>query len=153
MAQITGTLYNIIADAYSAIDVSLSGIQTQARVALDAIVDVDTLDYPDPSNADADAALEIELALLQTFNNAYVVAGNIVGSNSGLLQAVNAVNDFVITNTAGTDTATDKMLTWINDSGINWTQSACPDGWANISADAGYTVTGWITVLYPGGIV
>jgi len=160
MAQITTTLYNTIAQSYAAIDVALSGISLNARAALDAIVNVDTLDYPNPSNASADAALEIELALLQVFNNAYIGSQNIERSNSSLLDAVTAVNDFVITNTAGTATATAKLLAWINgvggDEGVSmqtedWSASYCPDGWANISEDAGYTVTGWNTVLYPAG--
>ena len=34
----------------------------------------------------------------------------------------------------------------------DWDASYCPDGWANLCADAGYTVTGWKTVLYPSGL-
>ena len=74
MAQIDRDLYRTIAVAYAAIDTSLADVGTDARTALDAIVDVDTTSYPDqtPSVADADAALEIELALLTPFNIAYV---------------------------------------------------------------------------------
>ena len=157
MAQISQALYNDIADAYAAIDTALSGIQANARIALDAIVDVDTLDYPNPSGgADADAALEIELALLQAFNSAYVAAGSLAASNSSLLDAVTAVNNFVIRNSSlTTGTATAKLLSWINDGmeAVSWTASYCPDGWEQISADAGYTTTGWHTVNYPAGVV
>ena len=153
MAQISQTLYNTIAQNYAAIDDALSGVTASARDALDAIVDVDTLDYPEAgSNASADAALEIELALLQVFNNAYVASANIANSNASLLDAVSAVNDFVITNKA-TGTAAAKMLAWINtDMSATWTDSYCPDGWANVCRDAGYSVVGWSTVLVTGGL-
>jgi len=149
MAQIGKTLYNTIAQEYASIQVSLSTVQTDARDALNAIVDVDTLDYPgDPSALiDADAALEIELALLQTFNIAYVSAGSLASSTSGLLDAVRAVNDHVITNISGTTTATAKLTKWINSSMDGyWTGASCPAGWEQFSSDAGYTTTDWVTV-------
>ena len=149
MAQIGKTLYNTIAQEYASIQVSLSTVQSDARDALNAIVDVDTLDYPgDPSALiNADAALEIELALLQTFNIAYVSAGNIASSTAGLLDAVTAVNDHVITNTSGTTTATAKLTNWINTEMKGyWTAASCPDGWGQFSSDAGYTTTDWVTV-------
>ncbi len=146
MAQITGTLYNDIADAYAAIQSSLSGIQTSARVALDAIVDVDTATYPQASTADADAALEIELALLAIFNNSYIAAGIIQNNNSSLLTAIKALNDFVITNILGDDPVTDKLTTWINVTMEgHWDGVYCPQGWANMSSDAGYDISGWNT--------
>ena len=76
MAQIDKNLYKTIADNYAAIDVSLAGVATNARTALDAIVDVDTGSYPEqsPSAPNADAALEIELALLTPFNISYISA-------------------------------------------------------------------------------
>ncbi len=145
MAQINKALYNDIIDAYAAIDSSLSGISANARTALDAIVDVTTSTYPDPS-ANADAALQIELALLQTFNNAYVAAQTIENSNASLLDAVIAVNDYVITEAAGTGTATAKLVDWINVEMLgSYTGTNCPIGWANISTDAGYTTTAWTT--------
>ncbi len=146
MAQIDQPLYNTIAQAYALIDVALSGVQSNARTALDAIVDIDTLDYPTGSAPDADAALEIELALLTAFNSSYIAAGNISNSNTSLLGAVRAVNDFVIKESAGTDTATVKLDTWINSkmSGY-WDGTSCPEGWANISSDAGYVTTDWVT--------
>ncbi len=148
MAQISQNLYRDIADAYATIDVALSGISTNARTALDAIVDVATTTYPlNPSAIDADAALEIELALLQTFNAAYVGAQSIGNSNAALVNAVTAVNDFVITNSGEAGTATVKLTNWVNaEMDGYWTGSACPEGWANISADAGYTTTDWVTV-------
>lgn len=145
MAQINKALYNDIIDAYAAIDVALSGIQSNARIALDAIVDITTTNYPDPS-VDSDAALEIELALLQIFNSAYIASANITNSTASLLDAVITVNDFVITNSDGTATATAKLLVWINTAMLTfYTGTNCPEGWANMSTDAGYDTTNWVT--------
>ena len=145
MAQIDRDLYRTIADAYADIDVALSGVATNARIALDAIVNVDTTTYPDatPSIADADAALEIELALLIPFNTAYVSSQSIATSIANLTAAVKVVNDYVILNGSGaTDQA--KLDNWINgDMAGNWTGDGCPQGWANISEDAGFTITNW----------
>ena len=148
MAQIDTDLYRVIADAYAAIDVSLSGVSTSARVALDAIVDVDTTTYPDatPSMADADAALEIELALLTPFNFAYVSSISLAGSVSSLLGAIKAVNNYVVLNGTGA-TAKLKLDAWINIAMAGaWTAGACPAGWANLCTDAGYDTTDWTTV-------
>ena len=148
MAQIDRDLYRSIADAYASIDVSLSGVSTDARTALDAVVDVDTTTYPDatPSVADADAALEIELALLAPFNSAYIQAQSISLNIANLLDAVRSVNNHVISNGPGS-TAKLKLDQWINgDMAGHWTGGACPSGWANISTDAGYDTTDWTTV-------
>jgi hypothetical protein len=147
MAQIDKDLYRDIADAYAAIDVSLAGVSSDARAALDAIVDVDTTTYPDatPSVADADAALEIELALLTPFNVAYIQAQSISLNVSNLLDAVRAVNNHVLANAPGVDSKT-KLDDWINVTMAgNWTGTDCPEGWANISSDAGYDSADWVT--------
>jgi len=116
---------------------------------LEAIVDVDTTTYPDatPSVADADAALEIELALLGPYNSAYIQSLNITLNISNLLDAVRAVNNHVVSNGSGADSQT-KLDNWINgDMAVHWgAGGACPQGWANLSADAGYTTTNWVTV-------
>ena len=150
MAQIGKALYNTIAQNYAAIQTSLSTIQADARAALDAIVDVDTLDYPgDPSaRIDADAALEVELTLLAVFNKAYISSGSIATSTAGLLDAVTAVNDYVISNvaTANGATATAKLLWWINSAMQGyWTGTYCPQGWADFCTDANYVTTDWDT--------
>jgi hypothetical protein len=148
MAQIDRDLYRSIADAYASIDTSLSGVAANARVALDAVVDVDTTTYPDatPSVADADAALEIELALLTPFNIAYTSSLGIASNIANLLDAVRAVNNHVVANGPGADTQT-KLDNWINgDMAGHWTGGACPSGWADISTDAGYVTTNWTTV-------
>jgi hypothetical protein len=150
MAQIDKDLYRDIADAYASIDTSLATVATDARTALDAIVDVDTTTYPDatPSVADADAALEIELALLTPFNAAYTQSLNISTNIANLLDAVRAVNNHVIANQTVGATSEAKLTNWINgDMATSWGDGgACPQGWANISEDAGYTITDWTTV-------
>ena len=147
MAQISTSLYKTIADSYASIDINLSGVATDARTALDAIVDVDTATYfgESPSNADADAALEIELVLLTPFNVAYVSSQNISVSVSALLDAVRSVNNHVVNNTSGADTSAVKLTSWINNQmNQSWTND-CPIGWANLSSDAGYDTSAWVT--------
>ena len=136
--QIETSLYQTLADAYAAIDVSLSSVSTDARTALDAILNV-TTSYGDPSG-NADAALEIELALLGTFNTSYVSSTNIVNSVGYLLDAVRALNNHVINNTSGSATAKSKLDTWINTT-MGW--SSVPGGWKNLCTDAGYNTTDW----------
>ena len=144
MAQISQTLYNTIAQSYALIEASLSGISENARDALDAIVNVDTADYPNPSNADADAALEIELALLATFNLAYTGSLTLAASNSSLLAAVSTVNSFVIKEQVYSGTAKAKLDYFINtDMAGYWSVSNCPQGWAEVSLDAGYDTSSW----------
>ena len=149
MAQIDRDLYRSIADAYASVDASLATVSTDARTALDAIVDVDTTTYPDatPSVADADAALEIELALLGPFNTAFIQAQNISLNIANLLDAVRAVNNHVIANGPGADSKT-KLDNWINlDMASSWGPGgAAPQGWADMSTDAGYDTTDWVTV-------
>ncbi len=143
-------IYNVIAQSYARINSDLSGIYSYARDAVGAIVDVTTANYPEPS-VDADAALEIEIALLGVFNDAYISSQSIQNSTSNLLDAVIAVNDFVIDEQGASagSTTTAKLQTWINsDMSGYWTGTAdslCPLGWANMSADAGYDTSGWNT--------
>ncbi len=144
MTQIETGLYKSIADAYAAIDVALSGVGENARIALDAIVDVDTTTYPDPS-ANADAALEIELALLSTFASSWRAAQNISNSVGSLLDAVRAVNNHVIANNIITGTTKAKMDDWINTQMNDTWTTECPVGWANLCIDAGYDTTDWVT--------
>jgi len=147
MAQIDTDLYRTIADAYALIDVALSGVTANARTAVDAIVDVDTTTYPDatPSISDADAALEIELALLTPFNSAYVQAQTISLNVANIIGAVISVNKHVIANGSGVDDKA-KLDNWINAQMLGeWTDEFCPQGWANLSEDAGYNVDDWST--------
>lgn len=149
MAQITGTLYNGIADDYASIQTSLDGIQTSARASLNDIIDVDTATYPQVSTADADAALEIELALLAPFNSAQIAAGTIQNSTSSLMTAVRALNDFVITNqdhsSVSSGTAKEKLDYFINTQMADyWTLTFCPPNWAVMSASGGYNTDDWV---------
>ncbi|MEQ9716111.1 MAG: hypothetical protein ABGF52_11340 [Candidatus Asgardarchaeum sp.] len=143
MAQIDPDLYKTIADAYAAIDNSLSGVSTQARVAVDAIVDISTTGYPDPS-ANPDAALELELALLTPFNTAFVGSSNLANSTGSILDAVRAINNHVINNSDQTGTATVKLNYWINTHmNTTWDGNVVPTGWKNLCADAGYATATW----------
>jgi hypothetical protein len=146
MTQISESLYNKIADYYSAIQVALSGVSTNAANAVYAIVDVDTLDYPNASIANDADALEIELALLQTFNSAYIGSQNIANSTASLIDAVVAINYFVIKNSTFDGTAAEKLTDWINTvMGASWTEGNCSVGWRDICLDAGYTTASWVT--------
>jgi len=62
-----------------------------------------------------------------------------------LLNAVRAVNNFVINQTGGTATSKLKLDNWINSSmNSTWT-TECPAGWATLSESAGYDTTDWAT--------
>ena len=144
MAQIQPSLYNTIAQAYALVDDSLSTVTTNTRAALDAVVDVSTSYGGSPSDGDADAALEIELALLGPFNAGYTSSTNLVASISTILQAIRVINNFVIDQTTGTATASSKLDTWINTTMAgSWTGASVPTGWKNLSEDAGFDVTNW----------
>lgn len=152
MAQIDPVLYNTISQAYAAVEVALSGVAANARSALDGIVDVDTTTYPDstPSVADADAALEIESALLSPYNAAYIQSLNIATNIASLLDAVRTVNNHVVSNSSFDGTDKEKLDNWINVEMDSYWSSAflytnsCPVGWSNLSLDAGYDITDWV---------
>jgi len=144
MAQIETSLYNTLAQAYALVDDNLSVITTNTRAALDAVIDVTTTYGGSPSVGDADAALEIELALLGPFNAGYISSTNLVASISTILKAIKVLNNFVINQTAGTATATSKLDTWINTTMAGaWTGGSIPTGWKNLCEDAGFDVTNW----------
>jgi hypothetical protein len=149
MAQIDQDLYRDISDAYAAIDAELAGVEGNARVALDAIVDVDTATYPVdvPSQPDADAALEIELALLTPFNSAYIQSRDIATNISNLLAAVKAANNHVIANGTGATSQIKLDNFIIYDMNGRWTGDFCPQGWANMCQDAGFNIDNWPTTV------
>jgi hypothetical protein len=147
MAQISPVLYNTIAQAYASIENSFSSVDLQARVAVDAIVDVTTFTYPDdtPSLADAEAALEIESILLSPFNLGYAGAQNISVSMSSITTAVRSLNNFVIRNSSFSGTSKEKLDNWINIEMLNyWTTVACPSDWAVLCSTTGYNTDDWI---------
>jgi hypothetical protein len=156
MAQIDPILYNTIAQSYASISDSLDTVEVDARTSVDSIVDVTTFDYPTvvPSAADAEAALEIELAVLSPFNSAYVQAQSISTNISEILDAVRTINDFVIAQSSFDGTGKEKLDNWINVEMFNyWSYGdegqfflyGTPSGWANLSESAGYNIDDWNT--------
>jgi hypothetical protein len=139
MTQITTTLYDSIATSYANAYEQMQLISGEIEDALHTLVDVTTGGYiPD----DDDAAVEIELALLTPLNSAANSIGNLTRSTSSLLQAVRAINNHVIDNATadyGT-TATDKLTYWVNTRMISEWPNGAPQGWYELSQDAGYTV-------------
>jgi hypothetical protein len=142
MAQIQSTLYRDIAEAYATVWTYLDGVQDQARIAVDAIVDVETAGYTPygGSVGDADAALAIELALLQKYNAAYLGSTTNV---SQYMDSVRAINNHVIANSDQTGTSNTKLAYWVNND-VSWTAGGCvPHGWMQMSLSAGYNIDGW----------
>ena len=74
------------------------------------------------------------------YNIAYTSSVNVSNSVSYLLDAVRAINNHVINNTTGTDTAKTKLDTWINTT-MPW--ASVPGGWKYLCADAGYDTSSW----------
>jgi len=156
MAQINPQLYEEIALAYASIWTFLDGVAGQAREAVDQVVDVTSTGYIPygETAADADAALEIELALLDVFNAAYISTTGIASSTSSLLDAVRAINNHCIQNWASTHdyanstsaTPDAKLTDWVN-GGVNWTNACVPVGWKELSQDAGYQTSVWNTCI------
>lgn len=155
MAQISETLYNSIVVAYVKIKENLDAVESGAREALMAIVDVNTATYgPDqpsvPSVDDENAALEIELALLSPFNAAYVGSKNVSSTTSFFTNAILNLNNFVIVNSSFSGTATLKLDDWINTSMDGfWTDenggalAKCPALWKEFCTSAGYNTDAW----------
>lgn len=151
MAQVNETTYLAIADYYANIDTFLSNVAAEALGAVHTIVNVTTTGYTPAdttgdSTYDAAAALELELALLDVFNAAYVAVSNVSSNTGSLLEAVRAINNIVIKNYSlhpgGSETTADGKLAAY----INQLTSQVPSGWQNLSEDAGYTVTAWTNV-------
>ena len=141
MTQITTGLYQTLGEAYADMYDTLQMVDDGALTALNALVDVTTTGY----SPGATAAVEIELALLEPLNLAYVSAIDVANSNALFLDAIRAINNHVISNVSGTSSATAKLTNWINsDMGVNnrWPNGA-PNGWAQFSSLAGYDISGW----------
>ena len=140
MTQITTTLYQQLAEDYADVWDQLQLIDDSATLALNHVVDVSTVTYI-PGNANA--ALEIELALLGPCNNAASAMTSVSLSTSPLLGAVRAMNGHVINNTTGTTTAKVKLDTWINENMIGLWPYGTANGWKQLSIDAGYDTDDW----------
>ena len=139
MTQITTTLYRLVAEDYSNVWEQLQLISDGTTRAVNNIVDVTSTGYA----GGAAAAVEIELALLGPFNAAATSMTNMVASTSSLLDAVRAINSHVINNTSGTDTAKVKLDTWVNVTMLTLWHSGVPNGWEELSSDAGYDTSDW----------
>ena len=140
MAQIITSLYKSYADAFALCDDYLNLAASSIEDALHDVVNVTTTGY----SAGQDAAVEIELTLLGPTNQANNSASDISTNTNGLLDAIRAINNFVIANSTTSGTAKAKLDAWINTSmDAVWTDSCCPVGWANLSSDAGYDTTDW----------
>ncbi len=139
MTQITTALYQQLAEDYSDVYDQLQLVSASAVLAVNHIVDVTSGGY----GAGAAAAVEIELALLQPFNTAQVGLAASTTTSATLLAAVRALNGHVINNTTGSTTAKAKLDTWVNTTmGTLW-HSGVPNGWQEISQDAGYNTDDW----------
>ena len=168
MAQIAKTTYYNIANDYAAIWSYLDGVAAQAQAGLYEVLDVTTGTYQPTaasgaaSPVSATAALEIEIALLNTFNSAYSSVQNISSASGSLLDAVRAINNFVINNYpsatdapngyGGTrastpDTKLADFVKYVAFVGTTPSENLCvPEGWYELSTEAGYDcdVAGWV---------
>ena len=148
-SKITPALYASIAEAYALIEEALSSVEAQALQGINAIVDVAT-SYDDSADIPAGTALEIELALLGTFNNAYLSSQGVAGSTTSYLAAVRAINNLVIAGSDLSTTSTDvqKLDDFIiTESLATFTNGCIPEGWSNLCESAGYNVDGWASYV------
>lgn len=135
--KMTGAVYKTVADAYSQIEIALTGIEAYAKDGVDAIVEINA-----STLLGEDEALAAELALLTVFNAAYLSSQSTAASTANFLAAVRAINNLVI---AGADTgATNqaKLDDFIMNE-VSWDGGCVPLGWANLCEDAGYTIDNW----------
>jgi hypothetical protein len=168
MAQIAKATYYNIANDYAAIWSYLDGVAAQAQAGLYEVLDVTTGTYQ-PTAASgaagavsATAALEIELALLNTYNSAYNAVKNIASSSSSLMDAVRAINNHVINNYPSStdapngyggvrattpDTKLADFVRFVAFAGATSHDHYCiPEGWYELCVQAGYDcdVAGWV---------
>lgn len=114
-------------------------VNDSAVLAVYHVVDVTSSGY----TPGAAAAVEIELALLAPCNVAQIAMSTVASNTSSLLDAVRAINGHVVNNTTGTATAKVKLDTWVNTTmGTIWGDGV-PNGWQELSEDAGYDTTDW----------
>lgn len=147
MAQITDSLYRIIAKRYDYGITALQDADDQILEALNEVVDITT--------TNTDGAVDIELALLTPANQGYTFMVGLVTSNSGLLNLVRAINNYVINNSTGTPTVDflSDFVTALDWSVVDGTWDTAKDGssatncvpyyWCQLSEDAGYAIGSW----------
>lgn len=133
--KVTAAKYVEIADYLAAIWEELQVVEGNALLAVNAVVDL-----ADDYALGIDVAREVELALLQTFNSAYLSSQNVAQTTSNYLASVRALNNQVISGSSyvGTDAA--KLDDFIENE-CSW--EGVPRGWWNLCEDAGYDTTNW----------
>lgn len=150
------TLYMSIANDYADIYNSLDEVAGKALAAVNEIVDLQStsLDLSgDPQGR------QVELLLLGKFNQAYTASTTIKSSTVTILDAVRAINNYVISNYGDavglpesaidgdvtyTESISDnKLKEFINS--VNVFNGECPIGWKELSTEAGYVTYFWDT--------
>ena len=141
MAQISTTLYKNLAESFHNSRVQMLGADDYLQDAVDYVVDVTTA---------IAGGVDIELALLGPVNSASATTTDIINSTSNLMDAVRAINDYVITNTSTANAAAatalgyDKLTYWVNVTMKNtWVGYCVPAQWIALSTDAGYDTAAW----------
>jgi hypothetical protein len=166
MAQLGKRYYEVVARYVAESLASVETANLSIKYAMVELTNITTSNYQEGATAaeKADAAIDVTLSLLPALNNSYEGFSNVVASNSSLLVAVRAMNDYVMNNasdadrTAATTAGSDVLTEYINT--IDWqysgtgsaedysgtdlgTESGTPVQWIFLSKKAGYTVTDW----------
>lgn len=143
-------LYVQVANDYAGMYDSLAGVENKALTSVNRIVDIQNTDYDGHGR-------QLELLFLHKFNQAYTASRNIKSSTITILDAVRSINNYVISNYAESVTELSssvegseyqeslsdaKLRAFVNES---FGSPECPDGWAQLSAEAGYVVDAWET--------
>lgn len=139
-SKVTPTEYVAIANAYANIYDNLTGIEDEAKTAVEAVVDITTSSH-ESYTGDPDSGLNAELILLDPSNGAYLSAQNISSSTSNFLPTIRALNNLAIEGADTGTTDTEKLTDFVNNEAFNGT--CVPLGWVNFCELAGYTVTSW----------
>ena len=136
-------LYKEIAGYYANMYDSLDSVEAEALSAVNSIVNTQASDFQGQGR-------QIEILFLNRFNQAYTASRNIKSSTVTILDAVRAINNYVISavdavSVEGEESVSDaKLRNFINVT-ITWDEGACPLGWAKLSEEAGYLISSWDT--------
>lgn len=140
--KISGSLYKEVAEAYSLIYDALSSLEENGKSATNNVIDITTNLYDGTTGENGSARL-VELALLKTFNNAYLSSKNVVSSLTNYLLPIRKLNNLVINGaTYGSDNKS-KLDYFINNEVI-WDNGYVPNGWVALCDTAGYDTSSWI---------
>ncbi|MCD6435532.1 MAG: hypothetical protein J7L15_04020 [Clostridiales bacterium] len=149
MAQISKELYADYAYQFHLSQEAMDGADIYLANALNEVVNL---------TSSVDGAVEIELALLQPTQTAYASLQNSIASISSTLDAVRALNNYVINNYVGSEvTATAKLtefvdvIVWTDDvdetiSGSKPSDDLVPCFWKNLCDSAGYDPELWAKI-------